>query len=200
MSSKFGKSRNLSGKANWGISGPNMRELKAIMLHLDAMDLPALESALYWAGDHVAAEARGRHPAPIADSFYFEGIKGVGIGMKAIVKARHPGARTYEYGRSYYYKRATELATTSSRGKKKWFGQKIGNNRPGYVRPKGSMKGQQRFKSPRGFHPPQPILGVLHMYDKSYAPGAIQAVGPAINDKLRAAIMEEFENKVAQIG
>lgn len=199
MSSKFGKARNTSGKAAWSISGPDFRDLKKIMVYLDDMNLPLLEDALNYAGQTVAAEARKGSPGVIAESFYYEGIKGVGIGMKAIVKAKHPGAKTYEYGRKYYYKRATELATTSSRGKKKWFGAQIGNNRPGSVRPKGSMKGQQRYKSPRGFAP-HPILGVLNMYGQSFPAGAIQNVQPQINQLIRQAITDEFDRKVQELG
>lgn len=199
MGSGFGKARNLSRKADWTISGANVSDLKKVMEYIDSFDLPLLATALEQAGYTVAREARSGHPAPIAESFHYAGIKGVGVGMKASVKASHPGAKTYEYGRSYYYKRATELATTSSRGKKKWFGAKIGNNRPGYVRPKGSMKGQQRYKSSRGFRP-HPILGVLNIYDQSYPPGAIQAVWPEVSEDLRNAIRLEYERKIEQLG
>ncbi len=201
MSNKSMKPRK-SGSAVWSVSGPEYRDLKKILIYLDNMDLPYLESALRNAGEMVAEEARKRNPAAIADRIRFDQVKGIGVGMKAIVKGDHPGTKTYEFGRRYYYRRATELATTSNRGKKRWFGAYIGNNRDGFERKKGSMKGQQHFAS-KGFYPPRPIIGVLATSkDAAWSsyPGALQVVGPKIDKMIRQAIADEFDRKVQELG
>lgn len=121
--------------------------------------------------------------------------------MKAEVVVDHPAANSFEFGRSYYYRRATKLATTSNRGKKKWFGAYIGNNQTGYRRKKGSMKGQERYRVTWEGKPgmkARPIMGVLHNHDQSYPAGATQAVWPYALKRLQDGIAKEWERLAAE--
>lgn len=201
MANEFGKRRTAKTQS-WGVSVPDFPEMRRLFALLGEQDAPFIHGALMEAGNIVADHARRRAIGVVGESVRFEGVSGSGINMKAVVKVHHPAAKSFEFGRRWYYKRATELAITSNKGKKKWFGAYIGNNYESvaaYRRKKGSMKNQTRVRTTGSGFKYRPIMGVLAQYDSSHGWGAIQysmnEVSPLIKDAMKA----EFERIVSEV-
>ena len=114
--------------AAWGVEITGATQLKRAFKVLGEKDAPFLREALIEAGHILEREAESRAPGGIARGVSFAGVKGVGGTLRAVVSIKHPGARSMEFGRIWYYRQAGNGVSG------------MGNNRPGSKRGKGSVK------------------------------------------------------------
>ena len=77
--------------------------LKRALKVLGETDAPFLRQALDDSGRILEHEAVARAPGGIARGVGFAGVKGVGGQLRAVVRIKHPGARSMEFGRVWYY-------------------------------------------------------------------------------------------------
>lgn len=66
------------------------------------VDAPFIRAALEEGAKLIGDTARGYARGSIASGITYEGLKGTGVGSRAIVKARHPGSKSMEFGRTLY--------------------------------------------------------------------------------------------------
>lgn len=135
--------------AAWGIEVTGTNELRRAFKTLGEKDAPFLRDALDKAGRILESEAAKRAPGGIASGVGFAGVKGVGASIRAVVRIKHPGARSMEFGRVWYYRKAG----TGVAG--------IGNNRPGSKRAKGSIKTKSNRNRVGGGQKARPFLGII---------------------------------------
>lgn len=65
-------------------------------------DAPFIRAALEEGAKLVGDSARGYARGSIASGITYEGLKGTGVGSRALIKARHPGSKSMEFGRTLY--------------------------------------------------------------------------------------------------
>jgi|GEM_PF-4667904 len=182
----------------WAVQVEGAAQLKRAMAVLAQPDTPYLKAGLAEAGELVALVARNLASRRISGTIAFVGVTGAGTQMKAVVESNHPMAKSVEFGRRYYYRKATAVAVKGSqRGRrthgasKKGFGSYIGNNQPGFKRGKGSMRNQERYVSAKGLKA-RPYLGIAYLRKPS-GPGAIHGTFPKVQKILTAAIEKEWQ-------
>lgn len=64
---------------------------------------PFLRDALDEAGRELAAVAASMAPGSIGSRVEYRGIRGKGVAIRAVGVVRHPGARSMEFGRHWYW-------------------------------------------------------------------------------------------------
>lgn len=83
-------------------------ELKAIFRELGQTDAPFLKKGLEKIANGLLFPAVRAAASSAAASFGAtvknEGVKGKGLGLRAVVSVGHPGARSMEFGRVWYYR------------------------------------------------------------------------------------------------
>ncbi len=80
-----------------------MTRLNAALRILGEKDAPFLREALDDVGQRFAGEVRARAPGGIAAKAKYRGVKGSATGLAAKGVDDHPGARSMEFGRVWYY-------------------------------------------------------------------------------------------------
>ena len=88
----------------WKIDVDGVTELRKALRVLAERDAPYLRAALEESGRELEHAAERRTHASIASTIDFAGVKGTGTGLRAVVRIRHPGGRSREFGRSFYYR------------------------------------------------------------------------------------------------
>lgn len=116
------------------VDGQSLKRLNGALKALAADDAPYLKGAMEDIGRRLVSEARGYAVGGIAGSLQFKGLSKSKLNVKALGLAAHPGAKSQEFGRSYYYR---------------------GFKRGG----KGSQKSGTKFKSSPG-QAAKPFVGV----------------------------------------
>lgn len=164
--------------ATWSVEVTGTTQLKRAFRVLAEPDAPFLREALAAAGRILEHEAASRAPGGIAKGIGFSGVRGVGASLRAVISIKHPGARSMEFGRVWYYHQVG--AGVSG----------MGNNRPGSKRVKGSMKTKgTKYRASPG-QKAKPFLGVK---DGGHAIGASK-------DRVVALIGEAFEREWERLG
>lgn len=123
------------------IPDKELTKLKRALKTLGERDAPFLAEAMERAGQIVNEEVARRAPGSMAGKVTFGGVKGVGGNVRALGYVTHPGAKSMEFGRRFYYRGFA------------------GNNRQSS--PRGSMKSGTRFESPRG-QKARPFIGIVN--------------------------------------
>ena len=173
----------ISGSAKWSVQIDGAGTLQKALRVLAEPDAPFLREGLEKAGHVLAGEASSRAPGGIARSVSFVGIKGNASNLRAVVSIKHAGARSMEFGRVWYYRKAERKGPAG-----------IGNNRPGSKRGRGSMKKQWRFRVPAGHgQQARPYLGIIN------GGGAIGASQDKVREILSDAIEREW-NRITSGG
>ncbi len=140
--------------AAWGVEIQGATQLKRALKVLGEKDAPFLREALTEAGHILQHETSSRAPGGIARKVGFTGVKGVGGALRAVVKIDHPGGRSMEFGRIWYYRQSTYYR---QHGEKSG----IGNNRPGSKRVKGGIKAKAQKSVDGGGQQNRPYLGIV---------------------------------------
>jgi hypothetical protein len=207
-----------TGTVSWGVKLEGVSTLNKALRVLQEPEAPFLKEALTKSGKLLQHAAMSRAPGGIAQKVDFVGIRGSGGGIRALIKIDHPGGRSMEFGRIWYYrawgsasgaKRAANITkflgynekfTGSATDLKRQraaqknlaaIGARIGNNRPGSKRAKGIMKRQEKFRGSPGQRA-RPYLGVI----KGNA--AIGAVTDDVTHLLSQAIRDEWDRITGQ--
>lgn len=157
------------------MDGKSVTRLKHALEVLGESEAPFLREALDDVGQKFAGEIRQRAPGSMASKVDYVGVRGEGVALRASGWDRHPGAKSMEFGRKLY-----------------WHGGH-GNNRPGSMRRKGSLK-KGASKGPSRSGPGQaarPFIGIIGNTQ------AIAAVQPYARARLRVAINREWTRLAA---
>ena len=163
------------GNASWGIEVHGTKELRRAFKVLGEKEAPFLRKALDEAGHILESEAAKRAPGGIAAGVGFAGVKGVGAAVRAVIRIKHPGARSMEFGRVWYYRSAIGA----------------GNNRTGSKRAKGSIKSKgHKARASRG-QAARPYLGIIG------GDQAIAASHDRVAELLTEAYVKEWERLIA---
>lgn len=80
------------------------KQIKRALKALGETEAPFLKGALDKGGRMLGQAAEGRVHHSIAASMQYAGVKGVGGALRAVGTFKHPGARSMEFGRTYYYR------------------------------------------------------------------------------------------------
>lgn len=89
---------------NFGIPVDGAAQLQKALRVLAEPDAPHLRTALARSGQVLQHAAARRAKGGIARAVDFAGVVGSVSGLKAMVKIKHKGARSMEFGRKYYYR------------------------------------------------------------------------------------------------
>lgn len=203
-----------SGNVSWGIQLEGVSTLNKALRVLQEDDLPILREALTKSGRLLQSAAASRAPGGIGRSVDFAGIRGTKAGIRALVRIDHPGGRSMEFGRIWYYRanaagRSAQIeaslrysptearrARAERRLSQLASGVRIGNNRPGSKRRKGSMVAyMQRYRVGdigSAGQRPRPYLGIINRN------AAIGAVEDDVERLLTAAIRDEWNRLVGR--
>lgn len=94
-----------SSGATWRVELEGISSLQKALRALAEPDAPFLRKALEESGELLRGAAASRAPGGIGQKVSFGGIRGtVGGGLRAIVVIDHPGGRSMEFGRVWYYR------------------------------------------------------------------------------------------------
>src|SRR3990167_808178 len=88
----------------WKIEVRGATSLHKALQILGETDAPFLREALETSGQLLRAEAAQRAPAGIAQTVASVGVKGKGAQLRALIRVKHPGGKSMEFGRQYYYR------------------------------------------------------------------------------------------------
>lgn len=88
----------------WGIQVDGAANLQKALRVLAEPDAPYLRDALEDVGRSLAREAASRAPGGIGRAVQFVGVKGKANALRSMVQIKHPGSRSMEFGRQYYYR------------------------------------------------------------------------------------------------
>ncbi len=203
----------MAGDASWRVELRGVSTLNKALRVLQEPDAPILRGALEKAGRMLQGAAASRAPGGIGRKTGFTGVRGSKAGLRAAVTINHPGGRSMEFGRVWYYRRFSQEGGAKRAANIMKFldyshddrlrrsavknllaiGAGIGNNRPGSKRAKGSMKRQWRFRVPEGEgQRARPYLGVIK------GDAAIGAVKDEVEDLLTKAIRDEWDRITGQ--
>lgn len=164
-----------------GIEVEGIDKLKRALQLFEEPDPPFLRAALIEAQEIVLDEARSRAPGGIKKGFLARPLRGKGGLTIAPILVKHPGARSMEFGRKWYYK-----ARAESEGK-------IGNNRPGSKRKKrGVRAGSVKVKHAPG-QKARPYIGIVNRDQ------AIGATHDEVQKLLVAAVQAEWD-RILSVG
>ena len=103
----------------WKIEVRGAKSLHKALQILQETDAPFLREALETSGNLLRSEAAQRAPAGIAQTVAFVGVKGKGAQLRALIRVKHPGGKSMEFGRQYYYRgyRGRQMKMTGQRFK-----------------------------------------------------------------------------------
>lgn len=169
----------------WGIVVEGIGPLQRACKLLGETDAPFLREAMYDSQELVADAVQARAPGGIKKGVLVRAVRGKGASLVAPIAIKHPGARSMEFGRVWYYK-----ATDNRRGS-------IGNNRGGIgpgggsKRRKGSIKAgstKVRRKGQRA----RPFIGIVNN------DAAIAATSDRVREVISAAIVKEWDRILAE--
>lgn len=200
--------------SSWRVELEGIGNLQKALKALAEPDAPFLRQALTESGELLRGAAASRAPGGIASKVGFSGIRGtVGGGLRAVIVIDHPGGRSMEFGRVWYYRKDFEsrqaqlMRSFSYAGTKAAErriekrlsalagGQAIGNNRPGSKRRKGGMvAAMHRYKVGEigsAGQKPRPYLGVVN------GGAALAAVREQVEQKLTDAVKKEWARLAA---
>lgn len=93
--------------AKIGIEVKGATALNRAMKALGETDAPFLGQAIDDGGKLLQGAVRPRAPGGMASKVEFSGVKGSGANLRALVKVKHPGAKSMEFGRTKYYEAFT---------------------------------------------------------------------------------------------
>lgn len=155
---------------------------------LQEKELPFLTAALEESGKDLRGAAASRAKGGIGQAVEFAGVKGNGVGVRATIAIKHPGAKSMEFGRKYWYRgfsvakrKSTREATFRTKD-----GKASARIKAGMVRAsKGTL-----FEAKPG-QPARPFLGIIK------GGGAIGAVEERVKARLSAAIDAEW-NRISE--
>lgn len=88
----------------WRIDVEGVTELSRALRVLAEPDAPYLREALAESGRELEHAAERRTHPSIASTIDFAGVKGTRAGLRAVVRIKHPGGRSMEFGRQFYYR------------------------------------------------------------------------------------------------
>lgn len=157
----------------FGIQVEGLDALKRALKLFDEPNPPFLRAALQEAQMIVADAAEARAPGGIKKSLFVRPLRGKGAMTMAPITIKHPGARSMEFGRVWYYK-----ARPGTEGK-------IGNNRPGSKRQKRSIVAAST-KVRRSGQKARPYIGIVNRDQ------AIGATHDKVQELLRDAVAKEW--------
>lgn len=80
------------------------RSLSRALRVLADTDVPYLDEALSDSGRMLRSAASTRSTGGISSAVSFVGLRGSGASKRALVVAKHPGAKPMEFGRTNYYR------------------------------------------------------------------------------------------------
>lgn len=155
--------------ASWNVRVDGVAQVNRVCKLFGETDAPFLREALDECGAMLARETVSRAPGGLARATRYIGIRGRGMALRAIVQVKHPGSRSMEFGRKWYYAGAVGA----------------GNNSPGLKRGKGSMKRGKRVA--RRGQKARPYAGI------TTGGGAMGAIADEVREKLATAYAMEFE-------
>ncbi len=161
------------GAAKWGIQVDGANELKRALKAVGETDAPFLREALGKVAADLAGHARGGATGGIGAAISTRPVVGKGATLRAPLSIKHPGARSMEFGRQWYYQARSPMAG-------------IGNNRGSARRAKGSViRGSSRVRRPG--QRARPFLGIVG------GGGAIGATQHQAREIISTAIRNEWE-------
>lgn len=168
--------------ASWSVQLEGAGTLQKALRILAEPDAPYLRDGLEKAGHVLAGEVSSRAPGGIARTVSFVGIRGNAANLRAVISVKHPGARPMEFGRVWYYRKASRKGAPEG----------IGNNRAGSKRGRGSMKKQYRYHVAAGRgQKARPYMGIVD------GGGAIAASAERVRKILSDAIEREWDRVTA---
>ncbi|HXG36523.1 MAG TPA: hypothetical protein VNL15_06115 [Dehalococcoidia bacterium] len=103
--------------ASWNIQLTGHKRLKKALRVLGEREAPFLKAALEEGGGLLRGAAAARATGGISSAVQFVGVQGSGGAQKAIIRVKHPGARSMEFGRKMYYRgfRGRQMKATGQR-------------------------------------------------------------------------------------
>lgn len=149
------------------IPDKEVTKLKRALKLLGETDAEYLRDAMDKAGEIITEEVARRAPGSMRGRVAFGGVKGVGGNVRAVGQVTHPGAKSMEFGRVFYY-----------RGFQ-------GNNRPGS--PRTSMKSGTKFRAARGQRA-KPFIGIVN------GDQAMAAARPRVVPVILAGIAKQWDD------
>lgn len=127
------RSKRSSGVASINLGVEGQREIQRALRALSEGDAPFLRKGLTDSAILLRNAARSRTHPSIAGTLDFIGIKGKAANLRAVVRVGHPGGRSREFGRVWYW--------TGYRGR--------------------AVKTGRKEKSSRGGQKAQPYMGII---------------------------------------
>lgn len=112
----------MAGKtATVGITVTGAKAIQRAFKVLGETDAPFLRHALEQSGGLLTEATHSRAPGGMAATVAFVGVKGKGAVLRATVVVRHAGAKSMEFGRTWYYEGFTgrKMKATGQRVKRK---------------------------------------------------------------------------------
>lgn len=144
----------------------SLRRLRAALAILDDDEKGPIHEAMHRIGLRLSDEVRSRAPGSMGSKVEFLGVRHQGTTLRAAGLLDHPGAKSMEFGRSW------------------WYDQMKGNNRPGSKRQKGARG--HKFPSSPG-QPERPFVGIKNLDH------AIAAVHPYAVEQINTSVTEAWE-------
>ena len=98
------RSKKRSGTSTWAIETSGVADVTRAMRILAETDAPFVRAALGKSGELLRnAAIKHTHPS-IASKLEFVGVQGKAGSLRAVVRTKHAGARSREFGRKWYYR------------------------------------------------------------------------------------------------
>lgn len=94
----------VAGTSGVGIEIQGIKQLSRALRALGETDAPFLREALDRSGRQLAGAIRRHADGGIADAVEFRGVKGGASALRAALRIKHPGSRSMEFGRVWYYR------------------------------------------------------------------------------------------------
>lgn len=133
------RAKRRSGTPSWGVQTEGVADVQRALRVLAETDAPFVRAALTRSGFMLRAAAARYAKGSIASKIEFTGIKGKGGALRAIVQTNHPGARSHEFGRIWFYEGYTGRAVKKT-------GRRVRRDAPRGQRPEpflGIIKGDR---------------------------------------------------------
>lgn len=100
------------------LDGRAVTRLNGALKVLGERDAPFLRKALEESAQDLAGEIRQRAPGSIGQKVELRGVKGTGASIRATGSDLHPGARSMEFGRVWYWTGYTRTGNRIQGGQK----------------------------------------------------------------------------------
>jgi len=94
----------MAGAATVSIEVHGVKSLTRVLKALAEDDAPFLRKALEEAGALLEREIESRAPGSMPATVTFRGVTGSAPRLRASIRVKHPGAKSMEFGRSWYYR------------------------------------------------------------------------------------------------